>query len=230
MSTSCGLHPNWVFFKDCHVCSNQNNVGCPTKEGRKNVYLFILRHYYPSTNNNLFFFCFSDMAGGFAQCHEAQRLAHKAAIRNIESNPARNVERSTILAVVATSEDTVSTPPPATPWENLPKEPNLLKNPKAKTLLPQLRDLSRVTKGKRLNLRERNLPSPFGCQVPRSLKMSWLQQSRLRALEELGKVFKTFPYIHGQGRAFDFFKSEENWTPGCTKVGPSTHQPLSFQS
>lgn len=132
MSTSCGLHPNWVFFKDCHVCSNQNNVGCPTKEGRKNVYLFILRHYYPSTNNNLFFFCFSDMAGGFAQRREAQRLARKAAIRNIESNPARNVERSTILAVVATSEDTGSTPPPATPMGKSPQRAKPAEKSKSK--------------------------------------------------------------------------------------------------
>lgn len=50
------------------------------------------------------------MVDNFAQRREAARLAREAAIRNVEPNPTRTVERSSLAVVATSSEDTNTIP------------------------------------------------------------------------------------------------------------------------
>lgn len=100
------LHPNQVFSNECLKCSNPNSPGCPTAKGR-NLYLLVLRLYIYDISY-LFSLIFVEIVGNFAQRREAARLACEAAMKNIEPNLARPIERSSLIVVAAFSslEDT----------------------------------------------------------------------------------------------------------------------------
>lgn len=61
--------------------------------------------------------CFVEMFSNFAQCREVARLAQEVALKYIEPNPARAVERASLVAVPASFEDTTTTPSANIPAE-----------------------------------------------------------------------------------------------------------------
>lgn len=117
------------------------------------------------------------MADNFAQCREAARLAHEATVRNVESNPTRTVEWSSIAVAATSSEDTNTIPSLNIPAGRYPFASKSSDKSKGKDFAPP------APKTKRTRQRsEVEAPRKKTSQIPRPASI--LESDEIMALVE----------------------------------------------
>lgn len=142
------LHPNRVISNEYPECSNPNSPRCPTTRGR-NLYIFLYVDHILLILTGSVFLVFVEMSMNIAQRHEAASLARETAIKNSELNLAQAVERSSLVAVRASSKDTTTVPSPSVPTRS-PSTSKSSDKSKGKEPAPPSTTTKRARKGSKV--------------------------------------------------------------------------------